>query len=158
MVLSITSFIIGWLIENKLPALPILITVFVLISGAITLIYQSPDILIISNSIYYLGFSLILLIGLFFRFNLLKYIFNKTFAITDTGWSILALRWAMMLGAVGISNEIIRWFYDEDVWIIYKLFTNLTLAFFALAQLTLSRKYRLAEFSNALGIRTRDDV
>jgi len=156
--LSFVSFIVGWLTEHKLPTLPIIITVFVLVSGTITLIYQSPDALIFSNSIYYLGFSLALLVGLAFQINILKRIFNETFALSDVGWHILTIRWALILGVVGVGNEIIRIWYTPEIWITYKLISTLTMTTFAVSQLTLSRKYRLPGFSNALGIRTRDDI
>jgi len=154
--LALISFIAGWLLERKLPLLPILITTFVLISGSITLLYQNPDALILSNTIYYLGFSGALFFGLYKRFNILKYIFEETFALTAHGWYLLTIRWAIILGLVGIGNEYMRLFSTPDAWITYKLITTLTMTTFAVSQLSLSHRYRIPEESNTLGIRTKD--
>jgi len=156
MLLSALSFIFGWYALKKLPTLPIIITIFVLISGSITLFSQNPDALIISNSIYYIGFSLGLLLGLASGVNLLKRIFEETFAITDDGWRLLSIRWALVLAAVGIGNEIIRIWYTPEIWVTYKLLTTLTMTTFAVFQLSLSHHYRIPEESNTLGIRTKD--
>lgn len=155
MSLSILSLIAGWKIERKIPTLPIIITLFVLVSGVITILYQSPNILILSNSIYYIGFSLALLLGLAFRINILRRIFEETFAINDIGWHILTVRWALILAAVGIGNEIIRIWFSPEVWVTYKLVTTLTMTTFAVSQLTISSKYRLTGYSNFFGIRTK---
>ncbi len=154
--LSVLSFIFGWYAMKKLPTLPIIITVFVLISGSITIFSQDPNALIISNSIYYIGFSLALLVGLMAGVNLLKRIFEETFAITDTGWRLLTIRWAIVLAAVGIGNEIVRIWYTPEIWVTYKLVTTLSMTTFAVSQLILSHHYRIPEESNTLGIRTKD--
>jgi len=156
MALSFFSFTVGWLWEKKLPTLPIIITIFVLISGSLTIYYGQPDVLILSNSIYYLGFGAVLLAGLAFKQNLLRRIFNETFAITDTGWHILTIRWGMLLIIVGLGNEYIRLVYDEQTWVTYKLVATITMTVFTLSQLTLSKHYRIPEESNELGIRTHD--
>lgn len=155
--LSVISFLVGWLTERKLPTLPIIITLFVVVSGTITLVYQNPDALILSNSIYFFGFSLALMAGLAMRFNILKRIFKETFAMSDRGWNILAVRWAGILGLVGIGNEIIRLNYSPEIWVTYKFVTTIFMTTFAVSQLALSRKYRLPDYSNQFGIRTKDE-
>jgi intracellular septation protein len=154
--LAVISFIWGWLYERTIPMLPIIILVFVLVAGTITLYYQAPDALILSNSVYFLLFSTILYGGLLFQKNILEKIFANTFAITSRGWSILAVRWATLFLIVGLGNEYIRVYYDETVWVEYKLATTIAMSVFAILQFPLSRKYRLPEYSNTWGIRTKD--
>jgi intracellular septation protein len=156
MILSLVSFAIGWITIGSLPTLPIIITLFVMVSGTITILYQSPDALLLSNSIYYIGFGLALLFGLKIKIDILKRIFEQTFAITDDGWHKLTIRWAMLLILIGIGNEIIRIWYTPEIWVTYKLITTIAMTTFAVSQLSLSHQYRIPDQSNTLGIRTKD--
>lgn len=156
MVLAFGSFLIGWRYERNLPLLPIFALAFILVSGSITLSYQAPDALIVANSIYFLLFSGVIFGGLIIQKNVLKKIFSATFALTERGWHVLAIRWATLLLLIGLGNEYVRVFYDEAVWVDYKFATTIFMSCFAVAQLAVSRRYRVAHESNVWGIRTTD--
>jgi intracellular septation protein len=155
--LAFVSFVVGWMYERTLPLLPVTVFVFVFVSGSITIYYQEPDALILSNSIYFLLFSALIIFGLLFQKNIIQKIFDRTFAITNQGWNILALRWAILFLIVGLGNEYIRFFYDENVWVNYKLASTVAMSIFAILQFPLSRKYRIIDCSNSWGIRTKDN-
>lgn len=154
--LATTALVVGWLIEKKLPTLPIVITAFELIAGSITLYYRLPDALIISNTIYYALFGLLLLIGLLFRVNILKRILGETFALYDRGWNLLALRWAVVLLCIAIGNEYMRLMHSPEAWVDYRFYSMLGMMAFGLYQIRLSRRYRIPEESNRLGIRIKN--
>ncbi len=156
MVTAIISLGAGWWCVHRIPTLPILVTLFVTISGAFTLWYRAPDVLIISNSLYYLFFSTILLGGLLIKVNILKRIFDPTFAITDYAWTLLSIRWAVLFLFIGVGNEYVRMVHTPEVWVDYKFYTTILAVLFASYQFTLSRRYRLPEYSNSWGIRIKD--
>jgi len=153
---TIITSTVGLLTEKKLPLLPLISGFFVVSSGIITLVYQKPDALIFADSLYYFLMALAIAGGLSVRFNLLKRIFASTFAMTDRGWNILALRWVTIFLLAGIANELVRTLLTPDDWVDFKFIKAITIALFGFYQFTLSRKYRIEHEANAWGLRIRD--
>jgi intracellular septation protein len=147
--LALGAFVVG-----RLPIFPIAAAAFVLVAGVLTLVYREPDAIIIADSIYYFLFATIIAGGLFARFNILKRIFNNTFAMRDEGWDILAMRWIIILVIAGVANEIVRAFLAPEDWVDFRFIKVLSLGVAILCQFTLSRRYRIPEESNAWGMRT----
>ena len=143
----------GWLFDKRFPILPIISGFFIITSGLITIYYEAPDALIFADSLYYLLMGAIILIGLFFRANLLKLIFNRTFAISDIGWKILAERWVAIFLLAGAANEVARFALSPEEWVNFKVLKVVTITVFGFYQFTLSRKYRLEGKSNEWGLR-----
>jgi intracellular septation protein len=154
MLLTVVALSLGWYFERHVPVLPIISGIFVVISGMITLLYQAPDALIFADSLYYFGMGLTIALGLFFRVNILKRIFARVFAMTDTGWRILTVRWIIIFLLGGIANEVVRITATPELWVHFKALKVITIAIFGLYQFTLSRKYRIPEESNEWGLRT----
>ncbi len=153
MILTVSALALGWYFERHVPILPIISGCFVLISGSITIIYAAPDALILADSLYYFGMGITIGIALLFRVNILKYIFNRIFAMTDYGWRILAVRWISIFLLGGIANELVRLLATPEVWVHFKVMKVVTIAVFGIYQFTLSRQYRIPEESNAWGLR-----
>ncbi len=151
--LTIAALSIGWYTERHLPLLPIISGLFVVISGAITIVYQAPDALIFADSLYYFLMGLTIGGGLLYDVNILKYIFGRVFAMTDFGWSILARRWVIIFLLGGAANEVVRIFATPEVWVQFKVLKVVTVAVFGLYQFTLARRYRIPEESTAWGLR-----
>ena len=78
MVATAIAIPISWKIEGKLPIMPIIIGVFVVFFGSLTLIFQDPTFIKIKPTIVNLVFAAGLIISrTFFQKNVLKIIFNK---------------------------------------------------------------------------------
>ena len=153
MILTLIAFGLGWYFEKHLPVLPIISGFFVIISGLFTLIYQAPDALIFANTLYYLLMGLTIGIGLLYKVNIFKKIFGRVFAMTDTGWLILARRWVVVFLLGGILNELVRLLATPDVWVDFKVIKVVMITVFGLYQFTLTRRYRLPEESSPWGLR-----
>jgi len=151
--LTVMALLVGWHFERHFPVLPIISGLFVIISGVITIVYQAPDALIFADSLYYFLMGLTIAIGLAFRVNILKYIFARVFAMSDTGWKILAMRWVIIFLIGGIANELVRIFATPEVWVQFKVLKVVTITVFGIYQFTLSRKYRIPEESTEWGLR-----
>jgi intracellular septation protein len=153
MVLTVIALSLGWYYERHLPVLPIISGIFVIISGFLTIAYQTPDALIFADSLYYFGMGLTIAIGLIFRTNILKLIFSRVFAMQDIGWRILAVRWVIIFLLGGAVNELVRIFGTPELWVHFKVVKVITITVFGMYQFTLSRKYRIPEESNEWGLR-----
>lgn len=150
---TVIALATGWYFERRIPILPIISGFFVVISGLITIFYKAPDALIFGDSLYYLLMGFTILGGLFFKVNILKWIFEATFAMEDIGWHILARRWVLIFLLAGVANEIARYTLTPEDWVNFKVLKVVTIALFGFYQFTLSRRYRLKDHSNAWGLR-----
>ncbi|MEM9336949.1 MAG: septation protein IspZ [Patescibacteria group bacterium] len=139
--------------EGRLPFLPLVSGVLIIISGLITYFYQAPDALILGDTLYYLLLALIVGAGLSHRWYFLKWLFQSTFAMKDEGWRILSYRWLLVFIVAAIVNELVRVFATPEVWVDYRFAKVILIAGFGFYQFTLSRRYRLEGESNKWGLR-----
>ena len=142
MVATAIAIPISWKIEGKLPIMPIIIGVFVVFFGSLTLIFQDPTFIKIKPTIVNLVFAAGLIISrTFFQKNVLKIIFNKAFNLTEKGWRILNIRWSFFFIFLAILNEIVWRNYSTEIWISFKLWGIMPLTIiWTLAQMPLVTK------------------
>ncbi len=137
----------GWYFERRFPVLPIIAGLFVIVSGSITLYYHAPDALIFADSLYYLLMGLTIAVFLVFHINLLKLIFEQTFAMSDKGWFLLCQRWIIIFLLAAVLNEFARHYLTPEMWVNFKMLKVVSIGIFGLYQFTLARKYRLPDAS-----------
>ena len=142
MVATAIAIPISWKIEGKLPIMPIIIGVFVVFFGSLTLIFQDPTFIKIKPTIVNLVFAAGLIISrTFFQINVLKIIFNKAFNLTERGWRVLNIRWSFFFIFLAILNEIVWRNYSTEIWISFKLWGIMPLTIvWTLAQMPLVSK------------------
>ena len=142
MVATAIAIPISWKIEGKLPIMPIIIGVFVVFFGSLTLIFQDPTFIKIKPTIVNLVFAAGLIISrAFFQKNVLKIIFNKAFNLTERGWRVLNIRWSFFFIFLAILNEIVWRNYSTEIWISFKLWGIMPLTIvWTLAQMPLVSK------------------
>ena len=142
MIATAIAIPISWKIEGKLPIMPIIIGVFVVFFGSLTLIFQDPTFIKIKPTIVNLVFAAGLIISrTFFQKNVLKIIFNKAFNLTERGWRVLNIRWSFFFIFLAILNEIVWRNYSTEIWISFKLWGIMPLTIvWTLAQMPLVSK------------------
>ena len=150
--LTAISLVYAFVKEKRVAYFPLVAGASVIVSGVATLFYDEPLYLIVKDSIYNAVFALVLISGLIQGRGRLKKLFGTLFAITDTGWKILSLRWAIFFILLTIGNEVVWRNYDEITWVAYKGYSTFATIIFALYQFTLSKKYRLPN-ATAWGMR-----
>lgn len=150
---TLLSMLAVWLIAQRLSYLGIIFGVVIVSAGSLSVIYSNPDILLVADTLYYLGSAAVLLGLHYYGYNLLTTLFGATFGMSDRGWTILLYRWAGALIIVGILNELIRQYSTLPVWLTFQLLKTISLILFATYQFTLSKKYRLENETNAWGVR-----
>lgn len=154
MVTTVAATILSWRLERHLPVLPILSCFTVLVGGAITLLYDAPDAIIFSDTVYYVVVASVLAY-LHWSGNLIfKKLFGRVFAMTDQGWRVLTRNWLIVLVLAAAANEVVRIFATPDFWIEYRFYKTIFIALFAASQFYVSHHYRIPSESNTWGIRT----
>jgi intracellular septation protein len=153
---TVAALIIGLWCAGRMPVLPVVSTIFVLISGGITLREHNAEALIIADSLYYFLLAGVVAGGLSLRFNIVKYFFDHTFAMTDEGWDVVAWRWVTIFILAGAANELVRMLLTPEAWFDFRFIKVLTITAFGIWQLKLARTYRIPHLSNHWGLRTRE--
>lgn len=135
MIATIVALIAGWTLERKVPVMPLVSGIFVLLFGGLTL-YLADEIFIkLKPTLVNCLFAAILFGGLLFGKPLLKPLFGAAVQLTDRGWRILTIRWAVFFVVLAALNEVVWRGFSTDFWVSFKLFGIMPLTFlFAAAQ------------------------
>lgn len=142
MVAVTISLAANYALERRLPAMPLVTAVFVLVMGGLTLYLQDDLFIKIKPTITNLLFAGILLGGLAWGKLFLRYVFGAAFRLEDAGWRILTIRWSLFFVFLAIVNEIVWRTFDTDTWVNFKVFGIMPLTFiFALAQLPVVKRH-----------------
>ena len=133
---------------------------FAVISTVVTLAFAVPSVVTgdaalfqVSDTFINAGFAVLLLGCQAFGFSVLKFLFDRVFAITDEAWRILSWRWGLLFVILAVLNEVIRRGYSQDVWVTFKLVSGVVVLLFGCYQFTLSARMRVPGQSNRLGLR-----
>lgn len=142
MVAVTVSLAANYALERRLPAMPLVTGVFVLVMGGLTLYLQDDLFIKIKPTITNLLFAGILLGGLAWGKLFLRYVFGAAFRLEDAGWRILTIRWSLFFVFLAIVNEIVWRNFDTDTWVNFKVFGIMPMTFiFALAQLPVVKRH-----------------
>jgi intracellular septation protein len=133
---------ISYALLRKLPIMPLVSGVVVVVFGGLTLFLQDETFIKLKPTIVNAMFGLLLLGGLYFRKPLLQIVLDSMFELTDEGWRKLTFRWALFFFALAAINEIVWRTQTTDFWVSFKVFGIMPLTIvFALAQTPLLLRY-----------------
>jgi len=144
MVATVISLAASRILFGRIPVMPLVTGVCVMVFGGLTLWLQDEHFIKIKPTIVNSLFAGALFIGLFYGQSLLRIVFGEVFRLTEEGWRKLTLRWACFFVFLAVLNEIVWRSFSTDVWVSFKVFgiMPLTMAF-AVAQIGLLRQYEL---------------
>jgi intracellular septation protein len=146
MVAITISVIATWSLERRVPKLPLITGIFVLIFGGLTLILQDELFIKLKPTIVNTLFAVILLGGLAFGRSFLKSMLGSMFKMTDLGWRIVTVRWALYFVALAIANEIVWRNFSTDTWVSFKVFAIMPATIvFSISQLPTMNRHRPAD-------------
>jgi intracellular septation protein len=147
--ISVSLAVSLWL-TKRLPIMPLVSGVVVLVFGALTLWLHDELFIKLKPTIVNCLFGSILLGGLLFGKSLLGYVFDSAFKLTDEGWRKLTFRWGVFFFVLAIINEIVWRSFSTDFWVSFKVFGIMPITLvFTLTQLPLIQKHAIVEEGEA---------
>jgi len=146
-VATIISVLIIWILEKKIPMVPLLSGILITFFGGLTIYFDNPVFLYLKPTIINILFGLALLFGKFFtKEPVLKKILGKSIPLNDIGWKILNNRWMYFFFGLAILNEIVWRTQSEEFWVNFKVWGMLPITFiFTAFQIGLINKHKLNE-------------
>ncbi len=151
MIATSLSLIVLKRIENHLPIFALISAGTVLFFGGVSLFIDIPSIFILRDTLFDGIFGVIILISVWIKKPIFRYIFRGVFAITFRGWELLSLRWGIFFLILASTNEWVRLTLSPETWVIAKMFIIVAAVLFGGYQLTLTKRERLPE-ATAWGI------
>jgi intracellular septation protein len=144
MVAVLAALAVSYVMTRRLPIMPVVTAVIVVVFGGLTLILHDATFIKVKPTIIYALFGATLIGGLAFNKPLLGTLFDSLFHLTEEGWRKLTLRWAIFFFALAALNEIVWRNASTDLWVDFKVFVVLPLTFiFGALQVPLLRKYAI---------------
>src|SRR6204780_2127636 len=138
----LVTLIVSYAMLKRIPIMPLVTAVIVLIFGSLTLIFHDETLIKIKPTALYILFGAALFVGLWLKKPLLKILFDGALHVTEEGWRKLTWRWAFFFLALAVLNEIVWRTQTTDMWVKFKTFGFLPLTLlFALSQAPLIMKY-----------------
>ena len=144
---TIIALVIAWIIEKKIPMIPLISGILITFFGGLTIYFDNPVFIFIKPTIINILFGLALLFGKYFTDEpVLKKILGKSIALTDEGWNILNKRWMFFFFSIALLNELVWRTQSEEFWVNFKVWGLLPIAFlFTALQISLITKYKINE-------------
>ena len=146
-VATIISLLIVWILEKKIPMVPLLSGILITFFGGLTIYFNNPIFIYIKPTIINILFGLALLLGKFFTDEpILKKILGKAMPLTDQGWKILNTRWMFFFFALAMINEVVWRTQTEEFWVNFKVWGMIPITFiFTAFQINLINKHKMDE-------------
>ena len=142
---TLIAVLISYVIERKIPYLPLAGGIIISIFGGLTLYFNNPIFLYMKPTIINIIFALVLFVGkIFLNKNFLKYFFQNAFQIDEIGWDKLNNRWLSFFIFLALINELVWRTQAEVVWVNFKVWGILPLTFvFTAFQIPLINKHKI---------------
>jgi intracellular septation protein len=133
---------VSYAMLRRIPIMPLVTAVIVVIFGSLTLIFHDETLIKIKPTALYILFGAALFVGLWLKKPLLKILFDGAIQVSEEGWRKLTWRWAFFFLGLAILNEIVWRTQTTDLWVKFKTFGFLPITLlFAVAQAPLIMKY-----------------
>ncbi len=143
-VATLIAVIVVYIIEKKIPYVPLIGAFLVSLFGGLTIVFKNPIFLYLKPTIINIIFAITLLSGkIFFKKNLLQKFFGNSLKLEEIGWDKLNYRWIGFFIFLALINELIWRTQSEEFWVNFKVWGILPLTFiFTLFQVSLIQKYK----------------
>ena len=143
-VATIVAIIIVYILEKRIPYIPLLGGLLISFFGGLTIYFQNPIFIYLKPTIINIIFAFTLFVGkVFFKKNFLKIFFKNSLKLEEIGWNKLMYRWIGFFIFLAILNEIVWRTQGQEAWVNFKVWGILSLTFvFTAFQIPLINKYK----------------
>ncbi len=138
---SFIAILVGLVVEKRIAPLPLIVGVFGLVFGGLTLVTGNTDYLKMEGSFLYLGLGLGLLAGAKLGMNPLKELLGSALHMHDPAWRTLTYRYAIFFLVLGVANEVVRRVAPDTVWASVKIAKFVVSILFSLTQVPFLMKH-----------------
>ncbi len=146
MLATVVALSVAWTVQRRVPKVPLVSGVLLMVFGGLTLWLQDPVFIKIKPTLVYVLFSAILLGGLVLRRPLLKSLLGHAWQLNDRGWYVLTLRFGLFFLVLAGLNELVWRTQSTDFWVNFKVFGILVMTVvFTAAQIYLLRHHQLPD-------------
>ena len=144
---TLISLIIVYLLEKKIPMVPLVSGILITLFGGLTLYFDNKIFFYMKPTIINILFAGILFFGKYFtKKPLLKIFFQNSLNLADEGWEKLTYRWVYFFLFVAVLNEFVWRTQTEAFWVNFKVWGLLPISFlFVASQIPLINKYKLKQ-------------
>ena len=128
MVATVASLIASRILFHRVPVMPLVSGALIIVFGGVTLWMQDEYYIKIKPTVINMIFASVLFASLYMEnlFNMkkpvLQYVFEDAFRLTNEGWRILTLRWAVFFIFLALLNELVWRTTSTDFWTAFKFF------------------------------------
>jgi len=146
MVATMLSLAVSYALVRRVPIMPLISGVLVLVFGGLTLALQDELFIKLKPTVINLMFAAVLLGGLAFGKPLLGYVFDEVVKLDAAGWWTLTLRWGLFFVLLAVVNEVVWRSFSTDTWVSFKVFGVMPLTLlFAFSQIPLMQRHALPD-------------
>ena len=144
---TIIAVTIIWLLEKKIPKVPLLSGILIVFFGSLTIYFNNPVFIYVKPTIINVLFGSALIFGKYFTNEpVLKKMIGKSISLTDEGWKILNQRWIYFFFGLALLNELVWRTQSEEFWVNFKVWGLLPITLiFTGFQIGLINKYKTDE-------------
>ena len=141
---TIIALIVMWMLEKKIPKVPLLSGILITLFGGLTIYFNNPVFIFIKPTIINILFALALIFGRYFTNEpILKKLMGKSISLTHEGWEILNKRWIYFFFGLALLNELVWRTQSEEFWVNFKVWGLLPITIiFTGFQISLINKYK----------------
>ncbi|MEQ8282174.1 MAG: septation protein A [Parvibaculum sp.] len=142
MVATVVSLSYSYAKFRKVPTMPLVSGIFIMVFGALTLWLQDDEFIKLKPTIVNALFAAALLGAAAMGRPVMKQLFDGAFDLTDKGWMVLTVRWGLFFIFLGLVNEVVWRNFSTDFWVSFKLFGVMPMTLvFGMAQIPVLTKY-----------------
>ncbi|MBR9973512.1 septation protein A [Magnetospirillum sulfuroxidans] len=144
MIATVIGVGMSWLVTRKVPLMPVVTAVIVLVFGGLTLWLNDENFIKMKPTIIYALFAIVIGGGLALGKSVLKKVLGHAVSMDEAGWRSLSVRVALFFAAMAVANEVVRHVMTTDHWVLWKMPGSLIITLvFMMAQGPLILRHQL---------------